>query len=162
MDIIVAVNRDWGIGYNNMQSVVLPEDRQNFLEITSNATVIVGRITFEELGRPLPKRKNIVLTRDRKFKVASAVAAHSVDEVLALISDEDAGKVFVIGGGTVYEQFLPMCSHAYITKIEAVTPSDTYFPDLDKLTNWSLESQGEIRESEGLFYSFNLYRNHGL
>ena len=162
MEIIVAVNSDWGIGYNNSQSVVLPEDRRNFRKLTSGATVIVGRKTFEELGRPLPKRKNIILTHDRDFKVNGTVAAHSVEEVLAMVSDEGADNAYVIGGGIVYKQFLPMCSYAHVTKIETEPPCDTYFPNLDKLPNWSLESHGDIRESEGMRYSFNLYKNNAV
>ena len=162
MNVIVAVNSDWGIGYNNTQTIVLPEDRRHFSKMTSGATVIVGRKTFEELGRPLPKRKNVVLTSDRNFKVIGAVSARSVDEVLTMISDEDADKVFIIGGGTVYEQFLPMCSYAHVTKIETAPPSDTYFPNLDVLPNWSLESRGDSLESEGMRYSFNLYKNNAV
>jgi len=162
MNIIVAVNSDWGIGYNNAQPIVLPEDRQNFRKITDGGLVIAGRKTFEELGRPLPKRKNIVLTHDRSFKAIGVVAAHSIDEVLAMIAEEDTSRVFVIGGGVVYKQFLPHCSHAYVTKIEAETPIDTYFPNLDKLPDWSQETGGDIRESGGIRYSFNRYVNNAV
>ena len=160
MSLVAAVNSDWGIGYNNAQSVVLPEDRQNFQKLTSGSHVIVGRKTFEGFGRPLPESKNIILTHDRMFKVAGTISAHSVDEVLALIADEDADKVFIIGGGAIYKQFLPMCSCAYITKIDTEPPSDTYFPNLDKLPDWSLESSGDVNESGGVRYSFNLYKNN--
>ena len=162
MNIIVAVNSDWGIGYNNTQSVVLPEDRQNFQKITRDGLVIVGRKTFEEFGRPLPNRKNVILTHDWEFRVTGAVVAHSIDEVLATVADEEADKVFVIGGGSVYTQLLPMCSCAYITKIESAPLSDTYFPNLDEMSNWSLESNGDTFESGGVRYSFNLYKNNAV
>ena len=162
MNVIVAVNSDWGIGYKNAQTVVLPKDRRNFRKITSGATVIMGRKTFEELGRPLPKRKNIILTHDRNFKVGGISVANSIDEILAAIGGVDPMKVFVIGGGSVYSQLLPKCSYAYVTKLDAAPQSDTYFPNLDKLPDWSLESQGGIRESGGVRYSFNLYKNNAL
>ena len=160
MNIIVAVNSDWGIGYNNTQSIVIPEDRKNFTRITNSGTVIAGRKTFEDFGVPLPNRKNIILTHDRNFKVRGIIAAHSVDEVLAMVSDDEADKVFVIGGGSVYSQFLPLCSCAFITKIEASPPSDTYFPNLDKMPGWFQESHGETRVSLGIHYSFDFYRNN--
>ncbi|MDR0490624.1 MAG: dihydrofolate reductase [Oscillospiraceae bacterium] len=157
MNIIVAVNSDWGIGYNNTQSIVISEDRRHFKKITDGGVLIAGRKTFEDLGRPLPDRKTIVITRDRKFNVKGVVVAHSVDEVLAKITDEDSGKVFVIGGGSIYRLFLPLCSNAYVTKIDAAPPSDTFFPNLDNMPEWSLETRGETRESGGVRYSFDRY-----
>ena len=162
MKIIVAVNSDLGIGYNNTQSIVIPEDRRNFHALTKGGIVVAGRKTFEDFGRPLTNRKNIILTHDRKFKAGGVIAAHSVDEVLAIIAEYDSNNVFIIGGGSVYIQFLPMCTLAYVTKIDAAPPSDTYFPSLDELPGWSLETQGETLESKGLRYSFNLYRNNAV
>ena len=157
MNIIAAVGSDWGIGYNSEQTVVIPEDRRRFREITDGSIVIVGRKTFEECGRPLPNRKNIVLTRDRTFKAIGLYIAHSVDEILAMIAEEDTDRVFVIGGGSVYGLFLPICSHAYITKIEAALPSDTFFPNLDESPEWVQESCSETQESSGIRYSFVQY-----
>ena len=162
MNVIVAVNSDWGIGYNSTQSIVIPEDRKNFSNITKNGTVIAGRKTFEDFGIPLPKRKNIVLTHNMKYDVKGIIAAHSVDEVLSIIEGDDTDKVFVIGGGSVYSQFLHMCSYAYITKIDATPPSDTYFPNLDTAPGWSPESIGETRVSLGIRFSFDLYRNYAV
>ena len=139
MNAIAAVNSDWGIGYNGTQPVVIPEDRRRFRMLTSGGIVIVGRKTFENIPGPLPDRKNIVLTRDRSFNSDGVAVAHSVEDVLAEITDADPGKVFVIGGGDLYEQLLPLCAYAYVTKIEILTPSDRYFPDLDSLPDWSLE-----------------------
>ena len=161
MNTIVAVNSDWGIGYNNMQTIVIPEDRQYFRMLTTGGTVVVGKKTFEEIGRPLPNRKNIVLTRDEEYKPGGVVVAHSADEILALISEEETDKVFIIGGGSIYSLFLPICQYAYVTKIQAAPPSDTYFPNLDASPGWTLETQGEPQESAGIIYTFNLYKNTG-
>ena len=160
MNIIVAVNSDWGIGYNNTQSIVIPEDRRNFQKKTSGGIVIAGRVTFEDFGRPLPNRKNIILSRDRGFRASGVNVAHSLEEALALIADDDSEKVFIIGGGSVYGLFLPMCSFAYVTKIDAAPLSDTHFPNLDDSPDWSLESCGESLESSGIRYSFDLYKNN--
>ena len=160
MNIIVAVNADWGIGYNNTQSVVLQEDRQHFKKLTNGGILIVGRKTYEDFGRPLPNRKNIVLTRNLEFKAEGLVAAHSIDEVLAMIAFDDPDRVFVIGGGSVYSQFLPLCSCAYITKLETSPPSDTYFQNLDQSPDWSIVSSGESMESGGVRYSFHTYRKN--
>ena len=157
MNLVVAVNNDWGIGYNNTQSIVIPEDRQHLQKITKGGTIIVGRKTFEDFGRPLPNRKNIVMTRDRNFMAGSVIVAHSVDEVLAKIADESTDNVFVLGGESIYNLFLPMCSYAYITKVEASPLSDTFFPNLDESPDWSLDDHGETRESKGIRYSFNKY-----
>ena len=157
MNIVVAVNSDWGIGYNNTQSVVIPEDRRNFRKITEGGTIIAGKRTFDDFGRPLPNRKNIVLTRDRGFAAGGIDVAHSIEEVLARIAEDKTDKVFIIGGGSIYKTFLPMCSHAYITKIEASPQSDTFFPNLDDSPDWTLETQGETQESGGVRYSFCRY-----
>ena len=158
MNIVVAVNSDWGVGYNNAQSVVIPEDRHRFHKLTRGGIVVVGRKTFEEIGKSLTFRKNIVMTRDRGFRATGVVAAHSIDGVLATIADEDTNRVYIIGGGSIYNLFLPMCSHAYVTKIEASPQSDVFFPNLDESPDWELESKGETRESNGIRYSFDTYR----
>ena len=157
MNIVVAVNSDWGIGYNNKQSIVIDEDRQHFKRVTDGGVIIAGRKTFEDFGRPLPNRKNIVLTRDRTFNAHGVVVAHSMDEVLVKIADDDTDKVFVIGGESIYELFMPMCSYAHVTKIEAAPLSDVFFPNLDELPEWSLESRGETNVSGGVRYSFDRY-----
>jgi len=162
MNIIAAVNSDWGLGFDGTQSIVIPEDRRRFKELTDGGVVITGRKTFEDLRKPLPNRKNIILTRDRSFQVDGAFVAYSIDEVLAEIADDDPNRVFVIGGGEVYRLFLSRCTVAYITKIESAPQSDTFFPDLDVLPDWSLEQRGEILESAGVRYSFLVYNKDGL
>jgi len=160
MNVIVAVNSDWGIGFGGRQVVVLSEDRKFFKEMTTGGVVIAGRKTFEEFpGGALPNRKNIILTRDKSFIAEDVTVLHSVDEVLAEVSKEDSDKVFVAGGGAIYEQFLTYCSTAYITKLEAAPQSDTYFPNLDELESWSLERKMRAGESEGVKYAVYIYRH---
>jgi len=159
MNIIVAVNKDWGIGYKGKQTVIIPEDRNYFREVTDGGIVIAGRKTFEKIGKPLPNRKNIVLTNNRDFNVRGVTVAHSIGQALEKIKPNSSHKVFIIGGAEVYNQFLPWCSYVYVTKIEAISDADRYFPDLDKLSDWELMHQGDIRQSNNIWFSFDLYRS---
>ena len=177
MNAIVAANNDWGIGLYGTQAIVIPEDRQRFKKLTEGGVVIAGRKTFEQLPRLLPNRKNIILTRNRAYKASGAVIAHSINDVLMEITDYDPEKVFVIGGGEIYILFLPLCTYAYVTRIDIAPPSDTFFPDLDCQYNWMLVHRDirthEIPEKEFssstpcdeeynrnmVRYSFDLYKN---
>ena len=159
MNIIVAVNKGWGIGLGGEQTVIIPGDRQYFKEITSGGIVIVGRKTFESIGKPLKHRKNIVLTNKRDFKVRGVTVAHSMNEALEKIPQNSSHKVFIIGGAEVYNQFLPWCSYVYVTKIDIETPSDRYFPNLDRLSDWELMHKGDIIKHDDIFFSFDLYRS---
>ena len=151
MNAIVAVNSDWGIGCGGTQTIVIPDDRRRFLKLTSGGTVITGRRTFEDIGSPLPKRKNIVLTGNRKYTADGVIVKHSIDGVLDGIAGEPPEKVFIIGGESIYRLFLPMCAYAFVTKIEAAPTSDAFFPDLDRLPEWELVEQGPVREEFGVW-----------
>ena len=159
MNIIVAVNKDWGIGYKGEQTVVIPEDRLFFREITDGGIVIVGRKTFESISKPLTNRKNIVLTNNREFKARGVTVVHSMSQAIEKIPPNSNHKVFVIGGGEVFNQFLPWCLYAYVTRFNVVTESDRFFPNLDKTHGWELMHKGDVLESSGVFYSFDLYRS---
>ena len=139
MNIIVAVNNDWGIGLKGTQQIIIPEDRQHFIMLTRGGVVISGRKTFEDCGGPLPGRKNILLTRDKDFTAEGVVTVNSIKQAVGILADGDDSKTFVIGGGEVYKLFLPICEYAYITKINASPVSDTFFPNLDEMSNWSIE-----------------------
>ena len=160
MNIIAAVNCDWGIGHNGTQSIVIEEDRQYFRSITDGGIVISGRKTFEDYGRPLPNRKNIVLSRCTTFMADGIFVANTYEETLAIVSGEDPDRVFIIGGGDIFNLFIPVCTKAYITKIDATPRSDTFFPNLDESRDWSTESQGDVRESNGIRFSFDIYKRN--
>ena len=157
---IVAVDIDWGIGYNGRQPIVLSGDRSHFREATQGGAVIVGRKTFEGYRSPLPDRKNIVLTRNRDFAADGAAIAHTADEAIAETAGFDPDKVFVIGGGEIYRLFLPKCSRAFVTKIEARSRSDKFFPNLDAEPGWTIESEHRKRDVEsGVPYKICIYSN---
>lgn len=156
MDLIVAVYDDWGIGKNGTQPIALSADRKFFRETTKGATVIVGRKTLADFpgGRPLPKRVNLVLSR-QDVQIEGATVCHTPEAAAQMASG--AEKVMVIGGGSVYQQMLPMCDRAYITKVHVTPESDTYFANLDADPNWELQEVLQSGEEDGISYEMCLY-----
>ena len=156
MDLIVAIYDDWGIGADGDQPVALTADRKFFRKTTAGSTVIVGRKTVGSFPgqQPLPKRRNILLTR-QDIAVPGFEIAHSPAEALELCGDDE--RVFVIGGGSIYRQMLPMCDRAYITKVHCTPASDTFFPDLDESPEWRLTELLESGVEDGVAYEMCLY-----
>ena len=154
-DAIVAVYGDWGIGANGTQPVVVSEDRKHFRTVTGGSTVIVGRKTLADFpgGRPLPKRRNIVLTR-RDITVEGAEVAHTPAEALALAGDD---RCFVIGGASVYRALFPYLDRVYVTKLDCIPESDAFFPNLDADPAWRITEQSEEKEEAGITYRFLTY-----
>ena len=148
MNAIVAVDRNWAIGRDNGLLFSLPGDMKRFRTLTAGGTLIMGRKTLDSFpgGRPLPKRRNIVITRDPAFQREGCEVVHSPAEALAL------------AGGGIYAALLDRCSRAYITRVNAaVTDADTFFPDLDSLPEWA-EACAEAPVTEnGLTYQFVEY-----
>ena len=130
--------------------------------MTDGGTVIVGRTTFEDFGKPLPNRKNIVLTRDESFRPEDVLIASTPDDVYNLITEDDPAKVFVIGGGTVYMLFLEKCKYAYITKIEATPLTTVFLPNLDITPGWVMDQKGEAQEEAGYRFAFHRYLNTNI
>ena len=156
MDAIVAVYDDWGIGCCGTQPVAVSADRKFFRSTTKGAAVIVGRKTLADFpgGQPLPKRRNIVLTR-QDLSIPGTEIANSPEEAAELVKGEE--KVFVIGGGSVYRQMLPMCGRAYVTKVHITPGSDTYFPNLEEDPRWKMTQVLESGEEDGVRYEMCLY-----
>ncbi len=156
MDLIVAVYEDWGIGCDGTQPVALSADRRFFREMTRGAAVIAGRRTVSDFpgGKPLPGRKNILLSR-QDMEVPGFTVCHSPEEAAA--AAKDAERSFVIGGGSIYRQMLPLCQRAYVTKVSACPRSDTYFPDLDADPGWHLQEILLSGEENGIKYEMCLY-----
>lgn len=152
MYLIVAVDEDWGIGKNNDLLCHLPDDMKYFKKRTTGHTVIMGRKTLESFpgGNPLKNRTNIVLSSNEIDK--DVVLCHSVDEVLKKCDDD----AFVIGGGSIYKQFLPYCNVAYITKIHKDFDADTFFPVIDE-TDWVLCEKSEVLNNNGIDFHFEVW-----
>ena len=157
MELIVAVYDDWGIGKDGTQPVALTADRKFFRETTRGAMVIVGRRTIEDFPdkKPLPGRVNVALTRNNQ-EIPGFTLCHSPEEAATLA--KTAQRAFVIGGGSVYKQMLPLCDTAYVTKVHCTVASDTFFPNLDEDPNWHLEEVLQSGEENGICYEMCLYK----
>jgi len=165
MNAIVAVDTNWAIGRDNDLLFSLPTDMKRFRTLTSGGTVIMGRKTLDSFpgGKPLPKRRNIVITRNAEFTREGAEIVTTPQAALDLIDDIHAENVWVIGGGSVYTALLCRCKHVYLTRVETVAEeADTFFPNLDKLSNWSIETISDPVEENGLTYRFIDYVNTNL
>jgi dihydrofolate reductase len=158
MTIIVAADTNWAIGNKDDLLVRIKEDHKNFKALTTGHTVILGRKTLSTFpgGLPLKNRTNIIMSRDPEYRVEGAKVAHSVDELLKMVEEID-GEVFVIGGGTVYNQLLPYCDKAIVTRIDHEYEADTYFHDLDKDEEWEITDTSEEMTSSDLTYHFVTY-----
>ena len=156
MELIAAVYDDWGIGANGTQPVALGADRRFFRETTKGATVIVGRRTVEDFPgqKPLPGRVNILLSRSAQAREGFIVCT---DSRQAIEKSKNASRVFVIGGGSIYRQLLPICSIAYITKVHTKVDSDTFLPNLDMDPQWHLACILETGEENGISYEICRY-----
>ena len=159
MNCIVNVDNNWGIGLKNKLLVSIPADLRFFQSMTKGKVVIFGRSTLETFpgGRPLKNRQNIVITGNPSYSVPDAIVAHSVEEALALTADYAPEDVFVIGGASIYRQFLPYCDTAYVTKTDYCYDADTYFPNLDADPEWECTEEGEEQTYYDIVFRFTKY-----
>lgn len=159
MNLIVAVDQNWAIGRGNDLLVSIPADMKFFRETTTGNVVVMGRKTLESFpgGQPLKKRVNIVLTRDKDYKVDGAVIVHSVEELLEELKKYEEQEVYCIGGASIYEQLLPYCDLAHVTKIDFAYEADTYFPNLDEDPEWEMTGISEEQTYFDLEYYFARY-----
>lgn len=159
MNIIVAVDRNWAIGYKNKLLVSIPADMKFFRSTTTGKVVVMGRKTLESFpnGLPLKNRINIVLTADREFKVKDAIICHSVEELLEELKKYDSDDIYVIGGDSIYHQMLPYCNVAHVTKIDHAYEADAWFPNLDELPEWEITADSEEQTYFDLEYQFLKY-----
>lgn len=137
---IVATARNRVIGNEDNQIPwYLSSDLKYFKRTTLGHHVIMGRKTFESMGRPLPKRTNIVISRDPYYAVSGCLVARSLTEALSLAYDNDETEAFIIGGGTIYALSIPLLDKLYLTEVDASPEGTVYFPELD-YTQWELIS----------------------
>jgi dihydrofolate reductase len=151
ISIIAAMADNRVIGRDNEVPWHIPQDMKRFRSITMGHPVIMGRKTYESIGRPLPGRKNVVLTRNRDYRAAGAVIVHSLSAAL----DECAGadEIFICGGGEVFREALPLASRIYLTVVHMEATGDTFFPEIpDEFVETARE------DVEGIIsFSFILY-----
>lgn len=159
MNLIVAVDKNWGIGKNNKLLVSIPSDMKFFRSETNGKVVVMGRKTLKSFpnGMPLKNRTNIVLTRDQNYQVKDTIVVHDIPELLEELKKYPDDQIYVIGGGKVYEELLPYCNVAHVTKIDFAFEADTYFPDLDKMEEWQITATSDEQTYFDLEYSFVKY-----
>lgn len=159
MNLIAAVDENWAIGNKNQLLVSIPADMKFFRETTVNKVVVMGRKTLESFpgGQPLKKRTNIVLTRDKNYKVKDAIVVNTIEALLEELKKYDEEDIYVIGGDSIYRQMLPYCKLAHITKIHHTYEADTHFPNLDEMEDWEITGISEEQTYFDLEYEFVRY-----
>lgn len=159
MKCIVAVDSNWAIGYNNQLLVSIPADMRFFKSETTNKVVVMGKNTLESLpgGKPLPNRTNIVVALEKDYKVPGATVVNSIEEALEAVKEYDTDDVYIMGGASIYRQFLQYCDVAHVTKIDYAYRADVYFPNLDEDDEWQLVGDSEEQTYYDLEYRFLKY-----
>ncbi|OZM57412.1 dihydrofolate reductase [Lottiidibacillus patelloidae] len=155
ISLITCMDKKNTIGLNNKLPWHLPADLKYFKRITTNHVIVMGRKTYESIGKPLPNRRNVVLTRNKDWSVSGVEVLHSVEEVLTTFKGQE---VYVIGGEEVYKQFLTKADKLYITLIDEVFSGDAFFPFV-QMEQWELvhETIGEKDSSNPYDYKFLEY-----
>lgn len=154
---IVAIDRHGGIGINNTLPWRLPEDLAHFKRTTTGHAVIMGRKTFESLGHPLPNRRNIVVTRNASWRHEGVETADSVAQAAALASEGGDSEAFVIGGGQIFAESMPMIEKMIITKIERAFECDAFFPPIDTRQWQEVAREAHHSDANGFDYAFVTY-----
>ncbi len=154
ISLIVALAKNNIIGLNNTLPWHLPEDLKHFRALTTGHHIIMGRKTYESLGRLLPGRTTVIVTRNRDYKLDGALIAHSLDAAVALCHHDD--EVFVIGGAELYQAGIKLANKLYITELDLEVAGDTYFPAYD-LAEWQETSREANTSAQGLLFSYITY-----
>ncbi|HXH99978.1 MAG TPA: dihydrofolate reductase [Sphingobacteriaceae bacterium] len=152
---VVVVDENLGIGKNNGLLVHFPADLKHFKRITTGHTVIMGRKTYDSVGKALPNRRNIVITRQKDYVLADAEVKHSLSEALDICKDEN--EVFVVGGAEIFKQALPESDKIYLTRIHKSFDADTFFPEIDSTWKEAENEKHQPDEKNPFTYSFITY-----
>jgi dihydrofolate reductase len=156
ISMIAAMANNRVIGKDNKMPWHLPADLKFFKKMTMKKPVIMGRKTFESIGRPLPGRQNIVITRSSEFCAPGITVVHDTDSAMAAAGDVE--EVVIIGGGNIYQQFLPRADELYLTFIDLDTDGDAFFPDYNAVADWQAFWQEAHGKAEGQPYDFRFVR----
>ena len=155
ISMISALAKNRAIGKKNALPWYLPADLKHFKQITMGKPIVMGRKTFDSIGKPLPGRRNIIVSRDKKLFVEGCDVFHSIDEALSAVKNES--EVMIIGGANLYEQTIARADCIYLTLIDAEMEGDTFFPELSQ--QWKLVSEEKFSadEKNSYAYSFQIY-----
>ena len=159
LSAVVVVDANNGIGKENKLLVHFPADLKRFKKITSGHTVIMGRKTYDSMGKALPNRRNIVISRNPAYKLPDADTTNSLEKAIELANEET--EVFIIGGSEIFKQALPLLNKVYLTRIDKVFDADTFFPLLNP-EEWIEDEREDYQpdEKNPFNYSFITYKRH--
>ncbi len=129
ISLIAAIDENRGIGKNNQLLFHIPDDLKRFKQLTRNHPVIMGRKTYESIGKPLPQRLNIIITRDSNFQIEGCTVSHSLEEAIRIAKQHEKEEIFIIGGGQIYQQAIQFADKLYLTLIKGTYDADAFFPD---------------------------------
>ncbi|MBL7743392.1 MAG: type 3 dihydrofolate reductase [Chitinophagaceae bacterium] len=158
ISLVVAAAKNNVIGKDNQLLWRLPEDMKFFKNVTWGMPVVMGRKTFESLGKPLPGRKNIIITRQNGWNVEGTIPVKSLDDAVFLVKNMDVKEMMVIGGGEIYNMAFAKAKRIYLTRVDAEPEGDTWFPEINP-GEWKLVSQKdhEADEKHKYAYSFQVW-----
>lgn len=157
--LIVAKSKNNAIGKNNALLWRLSADLKNFKRLTSGHCIIMGRKTYESIGKPLPNRTNIIITRNKDFEAAGCLIQHSLDSALDSARNSEEKEVFIIGGAQIYQQALDRVDKIYLTQVDTEIEGDTFFPVLDS-KKWKCTQKEEYfaDQKNEYNYAFEIYQ----
>ena len=159
MNLIVAVDENWAIGYKNDLLIRIPADMKMFRQETTGKVVVLGRKTLETFpnGLPLKNRTNIILSTKKDYTVKDAIVVHSIEELLEELKNYPQEDIYIIGGETVYRQMLPYCNVAHVTRIDRKYEADAFFPNLEADENWEITAESDEQSYFDTTYTFVKY-----
>lgn len=159
MNIMVTVDENWAIGSGDRLLVQIPRNQKLFLEETAGKVVVVGRRSLQIFpqGLPLMGRTTIVLSRNPEFKIKGAKTVSSVNALLKELKQYRDEDIYVVGGESIFEQLLPYCDVAHVTKLDRAYAADKHFPNLDKSAEWKLTADSEEQTYFDIAYEFLRY-----
>ncbi len=158
ISIIAAISENHVIGRDNKLPWNIPEDLKRFKELTKGHPIIMGRKTFDSIGRPLPLRTNIIITRDKNYQVNGCLVVHSLEDAIKKAQKIDQQEIFIIGGGEIFRQAIQNTHKLYLTIVKVDIPGDAFFPAFDQ--QFTKETDRHEGESNGYTYTFlNLERS---
>ncbi|MBC8051722.1 MAG: dihydrofolate reductase [Sphingobacteriaceae bacterium] len=157
LSAVVVIDQNWGMGKNNQLLVHFPADLKRFKNITTGHSIIMGRKTFDSMGRALPNRRNIVITRQSGLSLPSAETTNSLESALSMCNQEE--EVFIIGGAEIFKQSLSALNYIYLTKINQSFEADTFFPEISSDEWIEIEREDfEPDEKTPFSYTFLTYK----
>ena len=151
ISIIAAIGSQRELGKDNKLLWNIPEDIEHFKTITMGHPVIMGRKTYQSIGHPLPDRLNIILTKDKDFKVEGVLVAHTLEEAISIGESRDSVEIFIIGGGDIYHQAIKLADKLYLTVVEGKFDADTFFPSYSDFKNVIYKREGSNNQYKYTF-----------